>query len=337
MACGITVVIPAYNAGAYIEEALESVLGQTLAPDEIIVVDDASRDDTLERVRRFGSAVNLIALQTNSGSASVPRNVGIEAAHTEYIAQFDADDVMLPRKLERHAAALKVKLLPVCFHDLEFFGPRPVSELTNCNWNAYFRRYLQPLGEAGASLYELSQEDALDALLYQYCVGADTVLLTKAAWQAVGGYRADLRSAEDFDFVLRLAERFPFGYIDEVLLRYRTHYQSKMSNQIENYTYAAALRRNYLGRPLKAATKAALLRLISEMEIELAWQHGQNGDLRAGCAHWWQALRDGGINARTRRDSRKLALYFLRKWLKVQGSRFKVLGFPSPNADEHEL
>ena len=94
----ISVVIPAWNAARYIGDAVDSVLSQSAAPDEIVVVDDGSTDHTSECVRKFGSRVTLIA-QSNAGAAAA-RNRGIAAARGEAIALLDADDLMAPRRLE---------------------------------------------------------------------------------------------------------------------------------------------------------------------------------------------------------------------------------------------
>lgn len=94
-----SVVIPVYNGAATIERAVESVLGQILKPLEIIVVDDASTDNTVSLLeRKFSGAIKLIKLQENGGS-SVARNAGMDAARGAYIAFLDADDTWHPDKL----------------------------------------------------------------------------------------------------------------------------------------------------------------------------------------------------------------------------------------------
>ena len=100
----ISVVIPAWNAARYIGDAVDSVLSQSAVPQEIIVVDDGSTDDTTECVRRFGSRVTLIA-QSNAGAAAA-RNRGITEAKGAAIALLDADDLMAPRRLELQGALL---------------------------------------------------------------------------------------------------------------------------------------------------------------------------------------------------------------------------------------
>ncbi|WBL76373.1 glycosyltransferase family 2 protein [Bradyrhizobium xenonodulans] len=101
----VSVVIAAYNAEAYIAEAIESVLGQTVPPDELIVVDDGSRDGTRSVLDRFGS--RIIALtQENSGQA-VAVNKGLALARGELIGFCDADDLWTARKLEMQLALLE--------------------------------------------------------------------------------------------------------------------------------------------------------------------------------------------------------------------------------------
>jgi glycosyltransferase involved in cell wall biosynthesis len=94
----ISVVIPAWNAARYIGDAIDSVLSQSLAPDEIIIVDDGSTDHTPECIRKFGSRITLIE-QPNAGAAAA-RNRGIAEARGEAVALLDADDLMAPRRLE---------------------------------------------------------------------------------------------------------------------------------------------------------------------------------------------------------------------------------------------
>lgn len=101
----VSVVIAAYNAEAYIAEAIESVLGQTVAPDEVIVIDDGSRDGTRSVLDRFGSRIVALT-QENSGQA-VAVNKGLAMARGELIGFCDADDLWTARKLEMQLALLE--------------------------------------------------------------------------------------------------------------------------------------------------------------------------------------------------------------------------------------
>ncbi|MGK2964547.1 MAG: glycosyltransferase family 2 protein [Tepidiformaceae bacterium] len=98
---GISVIVPAYNGERFLRDALESVFAQTLRPDEVIVVDDGSTDGTASVAQAF-PGVRLIQ-QANRGLPGA-RNTGIAAARGPWIALLDADDIWVPKKLERQAA-----------------------------------------------------------------------------------------------------------------------------------------------------------------------------------------------------------------------------------------
>ncbi len=109
----VSVVIPAFNASLHLESALESVLAQTAAPLEVIVMDDGSTDDTVAMAERFGVRVE----RHGHAGISATRNRGVNAARGGLIAFLDADDVWLPDKLERQ---------------LEVFAAQPDLELVSC-------------------------------------------------------------------------------------------------------------------------------------------------------------------------------------------------------------
>lgn len=109
--CDISVVIPLYNKSAEIARALSSVLAQTMPPREIIVVDDGSTDDSVERVEAFDSSLVRIIRQENQG-VSVARNVGIRAAESRWVALLDGDDVWCADFLASMASL--IDLYPNC-------------------------------------------------------------------------------------------------------------------------------------------------------------------------------------------------------------------------------
>lgn len=100
----ISVVIPAYNREKYLGEAVQSALGQTLSPDEIIVVDDGSTDQTAAVARSFGGIVRCLT-RTNGGVGPA-RNDGVAASSGDILAFLDSDDLWVPQKLEWQAAHL---------------------------------------------------------------------------------------------------------------------------------------------------------------------------------------------------------------------------------------
>lgn len=134
----VSIIVPVYNAGAYIEETIAMVKAQTWRTWELILVDDASKDDSRERIERCIAVmeetllkeslhedtldkgkIRLIAKKVNEGAARA-RNTGIKEAKGRYIAFLDADDVWMPDKLERELAFMEEKQAAFVFTAYEF-------------------------------------------------------------------------------------------------------------------------------------------------------------------------------------------------------------------------
>ena len=112
----ISVVIPAYNAARFLPRCLASVFAQTLKPDEVIVVDDGSTDDTAALAAALGARV----ISRPNGGLSAARNTGIQNASSEWIALLDADDLWAPEKLERQVACIRPETVLV-YTGIRFF------------------------------------------------------------------------------------------------------------------------------------------------------------------------------------------------------------------------
>jgi glycosyltransferase involved in cell wall biosynthesis len=173
----ISVVIPAYNAEGCVARAIDSVLAQTLPVDEIIVVDDGSRDATSDVAGRFGDPVRVLR-QTNAGPAAA-RNHGVREARCEWIAFLDADDAWLPTKLECQAVHL---------------GDARTG-VVHC--------YVVNVDEK----FCYDGEQTFERLWRQNVIGTSTAIVRKAAWESVGGFHEDrqLMGVEDYHFWLRVA------------------------------------------------------------------------------------------------------------------------------------
>jgi glycosyltransferase involved in cell wall biosynthesis len=125
----VSVIINVYNGERYLAEAIESALGQTHSPLELIVVDDGSEDGTAQVAKRFSSRLRYVH-QENSGIGAA-RNHGIELAQGPFFAFLDADDRFVPDKLERQLAAFDADpdLDMVFGHMSEFLSPDLAPEL----------------------------------------------------------------------------------------------------------------------------------------------------------------------------------------------------------------
>ena len=200
----VSAVIPVYNGEKYVAEAIQSVLGQTYPNLECLVIDDGSRDATPEIAKGFGNQVRYIRRE-NGGVASA-RNAGAEAAHGEYLAFLDADDVWLPEKTElqmREFAADRDL-------GLVYTALRVVDE------------NLRPFGIIEAAPASRALRNSL-LMELPIMSTSNSALLRLRVFHEVGGYDCRLSTSADTDFACRIACRFPVRGIDMPLVLYRQH------------------------------------------------------------------------------------------------------------------
>lgn len=194
----VSVIIPTYDRGSYLAQAIHSVQAQSYADVEIIVVDDGSTDDTLQTVSQSGPSVIYLPLP-HRGQPAVTRNAGLRAAEGEYVAFLDSDDLFLPGKLALQLAA---------------FEQHPEAGLAYSN--GYFFRDDPdvPTGHALDGLPTPSG-DVLADLLRGNFLTSPVVLLRRACLEVAGPFDEDpaLFVAEDYELWLRLAAHFPFVYV----------------------------------------------------------------------------------------------------------------------------
>ncbi|MCR5116614.1 MAG: glycosyltransferase family 2 protein [Lachnospiraceae bacterium] len=194
----ISVIIPTYNRAPLIERAIRSILEQTYKPLEIIVVDDGSTDNTREVVESIGDPAVKYCYKENGGAGSA-RNYGVERAQGDWIAFHDSDDVWRPDKLKIQT---------------EYAKKHPEYNLIYSKYEMHFRD-----GSTTTVPYEddieLLEGNILHALLVRNSIGTPTVLVKKQAFFEIGGFEADLRCIEDWNFVIRFSERNLIGFVNK--------------------------------------------------------------------------------------------------------------------------
>jgi len=193
----VSVVVPAHQAAAYLGECLASIVGQTRPPDEVIVVDDGSTDDTVAIATSFGPLVQVIS--TPHLGAANARNVAINAANGNVVAMCDADDVWLPDKLRLQLGVL---------------GHPSVEVVVFCGMSEFVSTDLDPSAVVGrAPVHEVARARM-----------ASTMLATTAALRAVGPFTGGTTDADWVPWCVRLADEVPdIRFADEVLVRRRLH------------------------------------------------------------------------------------------------------------------
>jgi glycosyltransferase involved in cell wall biosynthesis len=196
----ISVVIPSYNCGRFLNEAIESALAQTLPPTEIVVIDDGSTDDTRDRVDRYAGQVRYIH-QENQG-VSAARNTGIRHAACDLVAFLDADDVWHPRKLEIQVPVLEGE------PELGFVGAREYD------WPADNH---PTLPDRMPVIQRIPWRD----LVVKNYFATSALLVRREVLERAGPFDVTLQGPEDYDMWLRMAEIAPGANLDFPLSGYR--------------------------------------------------------------------------------------------------------------------
>jgi glycosyltransferase involved in cell wall biosynthesis len=210
----VSVVVPTYNRAHSVGEAIRSVLRQTYADLELIVVDDGSSDDTAARVQQCSDSRVRYIRQENAG-VSAARNRGVSTARGELIAFIDSDDVWKPEKLAVDVAVLdqhpeaQAVFSDVEKHDGAVIVPSFTRETT------FFKGYLaqHPCPDGVV----LDQRQMLLCLLQEVPILPSTLTMRRAAFEKLGGFDTSWRCFEDWEFFIRFNRTERFGYIDRQL------------------------------------------------------------------------------------------------------------------------
>ena len=212
----VSVVIPMYQAGAWIEETLTTVSAQTYKNIETVVVDDGSTDrgaDVVAEYAASGSTPVRLVRTVNRG-VSVARNTGVLASCGEYVALLDADDLWHPSKLEYQVAQLEESGSPMCTCGYEFFDDRTkrrIGVVRVDDGSAALRGWLALEGN-GLAL-------------------ASTALIRRQVLNELLQFDSLFSISADLDFALRVGERGHLDALPEVLVGYRVH-PGQMHRQI---------------------------------------------------------------------------------------------------------
>jgi glycosyltransferase involved in cell wall biosynthesis len=194
----ISCIVPTYNGAAYLSQALDSILAQTLQPFEVIVADDGSTDATLEVAARYRRRVRVV-VQPNGGPAAA-RNRGVREASAQFVAFLDQDDVWHPEKLARQSGR---------------FQMRPELDLSVAHAQRFWTTRLR--GQA-----ERFRKHRVSKPLPAYITG--TFLVRRCVFDVVGLFDTSVRFADSMEWFIRATES---GVISEllpdVLLRHRMH------------------------------------------------------------------------------------------------------------------
>jgi glycosyltransferase involved in cell wall biosynthesis len=193
-----------YNGGAHVRDAIGSVLSQTCGDFEFLIIDDASSDNSLSIIQSFADPRIKIIENRNNLGLTASLNVGLRQASGEWIARLDADDMMLPARLQTQLQYVERRRCSVCFSQAV---ARDETNGTETVWRT--------------PPWPLAVWTSLFSNLYGI---HPTVMFRKSRIMEMGGYDEAFPQAQDYDLFDRLcAADEVFGYVEEPLIVYRRH------------------------------------------------------------------------------------------------------------------
>lgn len=201
----VSAVITAYNSEAFIAEAIESILRQSRAVDEIVVVDDGSTDHTRHIVSEYADQGIKFIQQHNRG-AGAARNKGIRETSGEYIAFLDADDVWLENKTRLQ---------------VDYLNKHPKAGLVSgfAHWWNMAKDRARVTGKVQRNMRTLRRE----IMVHNVLGNPSMVMVRRSALEETGLFREDIRWGQDWELWMRLVEKFDAGVVPEPVTIYRWH------------------------------------------------------------------------------------------------------------------
>lgn len=218
----VSVILPTYNRAYCLERSISSVLNQSYSMLELIIVDDASIDNTEEVVGKYtyDSRVKYIKLDINQGVAHA-RNYGVSISEGEWVAFQDSDDVWREEKIEKQIA---------------YANSNPDIDLIFCRYEYHPAEFENTL----LVPCETELENTPEKLFFKNHIGAPSVMIKKEFFEMLKGFDTSFPALEDWDFAIKVAMKGKIGYVPEALM---DAYQTKggLSESSKNY---------YIGRSM---------------------------------------------------------------------------------------
>ncbi len=267
----VSVLLPVFNGERYLRAAIDSVLSQTFADFELLVLDDGSTDDTLAIVRAYQQRDARVQVRTRENRGLVATlNELLAWASGEFVARMDADDLCLPDRLARQVTHLQAHSRVVCVggdHELIDERGRRLTTVRTLTSDAEIQH---------------------QALRGHCAICHPTAMARRVPMQQLGGYRAQFYPAEDLDLWLRMGEVGELANLRGTVLRYRLHTES-ISGAAAQGRQRDAMRRS--------CEDAWRRRGLSDVSFEAtdAWRPSdeRESQLRFALRYGWWAFNSG--------------------------------------------
>ncbi len=246
----VSVVIPTYNQASYLRASIDSVLAQSHAPIEVVVVDDGSTDDTPAILDGYGEGIRAIR-QTNHGAAHA-LNHGIRESRGAYVCWLSSDDAFLPDKVARQIAAFEADpglgLSFMGFDTIDADGAF-IADRSDIPWR---------------------HPDLLVSVFWANPINGSTVMMPRRVLDEVGPFDEALRADVDAEMWFRVLARYPAAHIPGVHLHYRVHAQALSADRGLMHRSKTTVRRRILRdgvllRRLRDHDRSGMPRALAEM------------------------------------------------------------------------
>lgn len=289
----VSVVIPVYNGAEYLPRSVASVLAQTLSGHEVIVVDDASRDDPAAALRGLGPKVTLLRQETNRGPAAA-RNRGIAAAKGRFIAFLDADDWWLPQKLATQLRLFEADpTVEVVFSN--FAGVQLSGEPGG--WCGDLIEQLRERGtepiSVGASGFVFRQSLVSTLVRYTSFIHPSTVVIRRDVFDRVGLFDEELFGPEDLNMWIRLADRCRIGMVPETLAftEMRPGSVGRQTRRMSEHMLKLYSELPTIVSGLDPEVLVHIRRFCASEHTGLGWHYRTDGNGPMARSHYWSSLR----------------------------------------------
>lgn len=206
----ISLIIPTYNRSELLARALLSVFAQTTLPDEVIVIDDGSTDDTQEMLQKSFPQV-IYLYQENKGVSSA-RNLGIKHSSGNWITLLDSDDTWIKTKLEQQVAALK-----------------KAPEMKICHTEEIWIRH-------GIRVNAMNKHKKSGGWIFAQCLplcamSPSSIIIHRSIFDELGVFDESLPACEDYDLWLRISNYYPVLFIEQPLINKYGGHEDQLSHQ----------------------------------------------------------------------------------------------------------
>jgi glycosyltransferase involved in cell wall biosynthesis len=206
----ISLIIPTYNRSELLARALLSVFAQTTLPDEVIVIDDGSTDDTQEMLQKSFPQVTYL-YQENKGVSSA-RNIGIKHSSGNWITLLDSDDTWIKTKLEQQVAALK-----------------KAPEMKVCHTEEIWIRH-------GIRVNAMNKHKKSGGWIFAQCLplcamSPSSIIIHRSIFDELGVFDESLPACEDYDLWLRISNYYPVLFIEQPLINKYGGHEDQLSHQ----------------------------------------------------------------------------------------------------------